>query len=126
MRIFTAGVVTETSTFAPWPTGERGSREGGVWHGDASASGETPQNLVARLYRDLAAGDGHDFTESLFAVATPARPSEGLRAIRPIKSWPISAGRAFDRCRAMCCGAMVATECDDCEADTIAARVRES
>lgn len=30
MRIFTAGISTETNTFAPWPTGLRGFQEGGA------------------------------------------------------------------------------------------------
>jgi microcystin degradation protein MlrC len=126
VRIFTAGIVTETNTFAPWPTGERGFAEGGVWHGDASASGETPQNLVARLYRDLAAGDGHDFTESLFAVAQPSGPTvqRVYEAMRDEILADIRREGPFDVVLLLLHGAMVATECDDCEAD-LAARVRE-
>ncbi|MEO8926982.1 MAG: M81 family metallopeptidase [Caulobacteraceae bacterium] len=125
MRVFAAGIVTETNTFAPWPTGERGFAQGGMWHGDASAGGKTPQNLTARLWRDLAERDGHDFTESLFAVAEPSGPTvqtvyeamreeilNGLRRTVP-----------FDVVLLFLHGAMVATECDDCEAD-LAARVR--
>lgn len=125
MRIFTAGIVTETNTFAPWPTGERGFAQGGMWHGDASASGQTPQNLVARLWRDEAARDGHDFTESLFAVAEPSGPTvqSVYEAMRDEILADIRHKGPFDVVLLLLHGAMVATECDDCEADLVA-RVR--
>jgi len=126
VRIFTGGIVTETNTFAPWPTGERGFAEGGMWHGDASASGETPQNLVARLYRDLAAGDGHDFTESLFAVAQPSGPTvqRVYEAMRDEILADIRQHGPFDVVLLLLHGAMVAAECDDCEADLVG-RIRQ-
>ncbi len=57
MRIFAAGISTESNTFAPWPTGQRGFEEGGYWRGTASVSGECEQNLVARLFRGLKGQD---------------------------------------------------------------------
>jgi len=125
VRIFTAGIVTETNTFAPWPTGERGFSQGGMWHGDASASGHTPQNLVARLWRDQAARDGHDFVESLFAVAEPSGPTvqSVYEAMRDEILADIRHKGPFDVVLLLLHGAMVATECDDCETDLVA-RVR--
>ena len=125
MRIFTAGLVTETNTFAPWPTGERGFIEGGLWPGNASLEGDCPENLVARLYRDLCSRDGHDFVEGLFASAEPSGPTvqavfENLREqiLDGIRS-----NAPFDIVLLYLHGAMVATECEDCEADLVA-RIR--
>ena len=36
MRIFVAGLITETNTFAPWPTGAQGFSEEGPFHGDVT------------------------------------------------------------------------------------------
>ncbi|MGI8840709.1 MAG: M81 family metallopeptidase, partial [Caulobacteraceae bacterium] len=125
MRVFAAGIVTETNTFAPWPTGARGFAQGGMWHGDASAAGETPQNLTARLWRDLAAGDGHSFTESLFAVAEPSGPTvqSVYEAMRDEILAELRGKGPFDVTLLFLHGAMVATGCDDCEAD-LAVRAR--
>ncbi len=125
MRLFIAGLETETNTFAPWPTGARAFAEGGLWRGDASAGGDAPENLVARLWRDLAAHDGHELVESVFAVAQPSGPTvqvvyEGLRdeILADLRRQG-----PFDVVLMLLHGAMMATECDDCEAD-LTGRVR--
>jgi microcystin degradation protein MlrC len=71
MRIFAAGLQTETNTFAPWPTGladfrlRRDSSE--LENGDLNGA-------VARLFRDSARADGHEFIEGLFGfVITSVR-----------------------------------------------------
>ncbi len=68
MRIFAAGMSTDSNTFAPWPTGQRGFDEGGYWRGTASLSGDCEQNLVARLFRRMARDAGHVLIEGLFTV----------------------------------------------------------
>ena len=125
MRLFIAGLETETNTFAPWPTGARAFAEGGLWRGDASAGGDGPENLVARLWRDLAARDGHELIESVFAFAQPSGPTvqavyEGLRdeILADLRR-----RGPFDVVLMFLHGAMMATECDDCEAD-LTGRVR--
>lgn len=123
MRIFTAGISTETNTFAPWPTGLRGFQEGGLHRGDASSAGDGAANLVARLYKELASADGHDFAEGVFATAQPSGPAlqsvwEGLRD-EIVNSASTTKG-AFDVILLQLHGAMVATDCDDCEADLVA------
>jgi microcystin degradation protein MlrC len=126
MRIFTAGISTETNTFAPWPTGLRGFEEGGLFRGNASSAGEGASNLVARLYRDLGSQDGHDVVEGLFTLAQPSGLTlqsvwEGLRdeIVEAMeKQGP------FDVILLLLHGAMVSTGCDDCEADLVA-RLRE-
>ena len=122
MRIFTAGISTETNTFAPWPTGLRGFQEGGLYRGDASTAGEGAANLVARLYKELACADGYDFAEGVFATAQPSGPAlqsvwEGLRDEIVNAA---STGGGVDVILLQLHGAMVATDCDDCEADLVA------
>ena len=125
MRIFTAGISTESNTFAPWPTGQRGFDEGGYWRGTASLSGQCEQNLVARLFRRMANEGGHVLVEGLFAVAQPSGPTiqsvyEGMR--NEILTDLREKG-PFDVVLLYLHGAMVATGYDDCEAD-LAAHIR--
>ncbi len=126
MRIFTAGLATETNTFAPWPTGERGFIEGGRWLGTASREGDCPENLVARLYRDLANRDGHTFVEGLFASAEPSGPTVQavFERLRDQILDEIRAKAPFDVILLYLHGAMVATDCEDCEADLVS-RIRD-
>jgi len=122
MRIFTAGISTETNTFAPWPTGLRGFEEGGLFRGNASHAGEGTDNLVARLYRELAGAEGHDFVEGLFTTAQPSGPTL-QRVWEELRDEIIASARVqgpFDVILLLLHGAMVATECDDCEADLVA------
>lgn len=127
MRIFTAGISTETNTFAPWPTGLRGFEEGGLFRGDASSAGEGADNLVARLYQELASADGHDFVESVFATAQPSGPTlqSVWEALRDEIVDSVRAEGPFDVILLMLHGAMVATGYDDCEADLVA-RLRKA
>ena len=125
MRIFTAGIITETNTFAPWPTGLAGYEEGGLFRGDASAAGDDNANVAARLFRDLAHADGHDFVEGLFATAHPSGPT--LRATYEMMRDEVLADAErqgpFDVVLLFLHGAMVAYGYDDCEAD-LARRMR--
>ncbi len=123
MRILAAGVITETNTFSPWPTGKRAFEHNGVFHGDAGLSeSDSETALIARHWRTLAKRDGHELVESVFAVAQPSGPTvqtdyenyrdEILRDAR--------AKGPFDIVLLFLHGAMVATGCDDCEGDLIA------
>lgn len=126
MRIFTAGLATETNTFAPWSTGDRGFTEGGRWPGNASLAGDCPENLVARLYRELCGRDGHDFIEGLFASAEPSGPTVQavFECLRDQILDDIRSNAPFEVILLYLHGAMVATECEDCEADLVT-RIRE-
>jgi microcystin degradation protein MlrC len=121
MRIFIAGVSTETNTFAPWPTGLRGFEEGGLYRGTASMADHGTNGLVARLYRELASGDGHDLVEGLFANAEPSGPTvqHVWEALRDQIVSQVGAEGPFDVILLLLHGAMVATACDDCEADLV-------
>lgn len=126
MRIFTAGISTETNTFAPWPTGLRGFEEGGLFRGNASTGGDGTDSVVARLYRELADSDGHELIEGLFTTAQPSGPT--LQSIwESLRDEIVSAVKAqgpFDVILLLLHGAMVATDCDDCEADLVS-RLRQ-
>ena len=127
MRIFSAGIITETNTFAPWPTGMRGFQEGGLFHGNASRDAEGMESQVVRIFRDLAQADGHTFVEGLFATAQPSGPTlQGdWESLRDEVVGAASEQGPFDVILLLLHGAMVATECDDCEADLVT-RLREA
>jgi len=123
MRIFVAGIITETNTFAPWPTGRRGFEEHGFFRGDAGTSASGAETaLIARLWRELAARDGHEVVESILAFAQPSGPT--IHAVYETYRNEILADfqskGPFDIVLLFLHGAMVSTECDDCEGDLIA------
>jgi microcystin degradation protein MlrC len=123
MRIFAAGLQTETNTFAPWPTGladfrlRRDSSE--LENGDLNGA-------VARLFRDSARADGHEFIEGLFGFAEPSGPTVhgAFEVIRDEILHDLRRSGPFDAVLLFLHGAMVSTECLDCEGDIIT-RVRE-
>jgi len=121
MRIFAAGLGTETNTFAPFPTGERGFRE--TEHFPAGTHPETPTFSGAPLVaaRDLAASGNHVLIEGLCTVAEPAGVTtraayetfrdqilDELRTAMPVDVVALSMH-----------GAMVADGYDDCEGDLL-------
>jgi microcystin degradation protein MlrC len=121
MRIFVAGISTETNTFAPWPTGWRGFEEGGLFRGTASDADSGTNGLVARRFRELASTDGHDVVEGLFANAEPSGPTvqHVWESLRDEMVSQVHAEGPFDVILLLLHGAMVATDCDDCEADLV-------
>lgn len=126
MRIFTAGLATETNTFAPWPTGLAGFEESGICRGDASKSPTSMLGPAAHLFRERAAEDGHEFVEGLFAFAQPSGPTlqNVYESLRDEIVSAVEAQGPFDVLLLMLHGAMVSTGCDDCEGD-ILARLRK-
>ena len=73
MRVFTAGIITETNTFAPWPTGKHGFL---TFHGDATTRGRNDETgVLANIWKTLAQENGHEFVESVFAQAQPSGPT---------------------------------------------------
>jgi|HubBroStandDraft_1064217.scaffolds.fasta_scaffold00397_8 microcystin degradation protein MlrC len=127
MRIFVGGIATETNTFAPWSTGLRSFEEGGLFRGDSRTKAPGSEvDLLVGLWRDCAAGDGHQLEEGLLAQAQPSGPVlrlvyEGLRdeLLDQLRS-----RGPFDIVLLALHGAMVAHGYDDCEGDIIA-RVRD-
>lgn len=120
MRIFIAGLGTETNTFAPILTGAAAFEEGGIFHGDASTACQGLDGVVARQWRSLAESSDVGFSEGLFARAQPSGPVvqtvyEGLR-----DEIVDGAPRDVDVILLHLHGAMVSTECLDCEGDVLA------
>jgi microcystin degradation protein MlrC len=126
LRVFAAGLQSETNTFAPWPTGLRGFEEGGLRRGAAVLEGQGSDHKTAQLWRELCVRDGHDFAAGLFAWAQPSGPTvqsvyEGFRDEIVAE---LRAQGPFDVVLLFLHGAMVSTACDDVEADLVRA-VRE-
>jgi len=121
MRIFTAGIVTETNTFAPSPTGLRGFEEGGLHHGTCSRQDPTELGAITRLFHALAAADGHTVNEGLYTIAQPSGPT--LQAVwegfRDEVTGQARAEGPFDVILLCLHGAMVATGSDDCEGELV-------
>jgi len=127
VRIFIAGLATETNTFSPIPTGWAGFKEERVWfRDDGSRHPPVAGNIPLIAWRRLAEAGGHDVAESLCTFAQPAGTTlrhvyEGLRdmLLDDLRSaGPVDVVLLFMH------GAMVAHGYDDCEGDTLA-RVRE-
>ena len=127
MRIFIAGLATETNTFSPIPTGWAGFKEQRVWfRNDGSRQPPVAGNVPLITWRRLAEADGHEVIESLCTFAQPAGTTlrhvyEGLRDMLLDdlrRAGPTDVVLLFMH------GAMVAHGYDDCEGDTLA-RVRE-
>src|ERR1700740_2688307 len=73
MRVFVGGLITETNTFAPWPTGLQGFSEEGPFYGDATTRGkDSEMGVLASGWRDLCHKRGYEFVESIFAFAQPS------------------------------------------------------
>lgn len=127
MRVFTAGLITETNTFAPWPTGLRGFSDEGPFRGDATTRGrDSEMGVLASGWRDLCRAQGFDFVEGLFAFAQPSgRTVQSVyESFRDEILADLRDKGPFDMVLLFLHGAMASQDCDDCEGD-ILARVRE-
>jgi microcystin degradation protein MlrC len=72
MKIFIAGLDTETNTFSPIPTGRESFAETMLAHGDATRRPLNCCSAQLDVWRRLAEGRGWTVIESLCAVAEPA------------------------------------------------------
>jgi microcystin degradation protein MlrC len=125
MRIFAAGMVTETNTFCPIPTTledfiiQRGRPEGRV---PARYSGFD----LDRIWGRLAEARGDEFVLSLMALAQPAglTAKGAYEAMRDEILADLRAAMPVDIVLLMLHGAMIADRYDDCEEDVVR-RVRE-
>src|SRR5690606_23775708 len=120
------GLVTETNSFSPLPTGMLSFEEGGVAHGDATSQPLQYWTAALHIWREQAEALGWQVAEGLMAAAQPAGPTvratyealrveilDGLRAAMPVNVVLLNMH-----------GAMIADGYDDCEGDLIA-RCRE-
>lgn len=125
LPVFMASLMTETNSFAPFPTGLAAFEECGIVRRNGAAEGDDTGDLL-RIFRSLAEADGRPVIESLSACALPAGPTvqsvyESLRDI--ILDDLRGAGPVGFVILALH-GGMIASECDDCEGDLLA-RARE-
>lgn len=126
MRIFIAGMDTETNTFVPIPTGYKSFDDVGIAHGDATSRPPNEPSCQLIVWRRRAEGDGHTVIESLCVNAEPGGITvrkvyedfrdEILSDLR--KAMPV------DGVLLALHGAFVAEGYDDTEGDLIS-RVRE-
>ncbi len=136
MRLFIAGMATETNSFSPLPTGMESFEEGLVAHGDATSQPIMPLCAPLHVWRTRGESEGHEIVESLTALAQPGGPTvkgvfEAFRdeivrdleaAHRPRNSG--TAGAAIDIVLLGLHGAMIADGYDDCEGDLLS-RLRD-
>jgi len=125
MKFFIAQLVTETNTFAAFPTGLGGYAQYGIFHGDASRRDPRGTGAILRFMRETMEADGHEVVESLCAFAQPA--GRTVRAVyeslRDEILADLRAALPVDAVQLMLHGAMAAEGVDDCEGDLLA-RVR--
>ena len=126
MRLFVAGLGTETNTFAPFPTAEQGFRET-EWfpagtHPDHATFAGAP--LVAA--RGRAARGNHELIEGLCTMAEPAGITTRVayETLRDRILDELRAAMPVDVVAYYMHGAMIAEGYEDCEGDMLA-RTRE-
>lgn len=126
MRVFGAQLLTETNTFAPIGTGRAAFEAYGIYRGNASTAAPTGTGSLMRALSAACRRDGHEFLESLAAMAQPS----GRTAQDVYEEFKHAILEDLDRAGDVSLvvlilhGAMVADQCDDCEGDLIAA-IRE-
>jgi microcystin degradation protein MlrC len=122
MRLFMAGMATETNTYSPLPTGraafmgERFSRR------DGSRCDDGFGNVALHAWRRMAEAAGIEVVESITATAQPAGLT--VRAVfeelRAMILEDLRAAMPVDIVLLTMHGAMVADGYDDCEGDVLA------
>jgi microcystin degradation protein MlrC len=125
MKVFIAGISTETNTFLPFPTGEAGFAASLALGREASRAPDLTFNAPLIEWRRLAEADGHTIAESLFAAAHPSGITVRTvyERIRDAILADLRAALPVDVVLLNLHGAMVADGYDDCEGDVLS-RVR--
>jgi microcystin degradation protein MlrC len=122
MRVFIAGLLHETNTFAPIPTGLQSYALAGIFHGDGS---RVPNLMspVLSLWRMRAEELGGEVVESLLAGAEPSGPTlrHVYEALKQEILDDLEKRGPMDMVLLSLHGAMVAQGYDDCEGDLIQA-----
>lgn len=124
MRVFSAGIATETNTFATLPTGMGHFALGGI-HRRGQAREDLGLQPTERRLRELAKEGGHELIEGLMAHAQPLGRTEQTvwEALRDELLADLRAHLPVQAVILLLHGAMVAEGCDDCEGELIT-RVR--
>ncbi|MEH6521866.1 M81 family metallopeptidase [Sulfitobacter sp.] len=123
MKIFIAGLSTETNSFSPLPTGIISFQEGSIHHGNATQDPVQYWTGPLHIWRNRAEAEGHQIIESLSAHAQPAGVTVKAvyEAFRNEILSDLKAAGGIDVILLSLHGAMIADGYDDCEGDLIAA-----
>jgi microcystin degradation protein MlrC len=120
MKVFFAGLATETNSFSSIPTAEAafalGQRRGEAVFGDRGMYGE-----MARALRDLVAAEGGVVSPGVFAFAQPAGPTiqSVYERLRDTLLADLSAAAPVDVVILFLHGAMISQGCWDCEGEIL-------
>ncbi|SEO17590.1 Microcystin degradation protein MlrC, contains DUF1485 domain [Salinihabitans flavidus] len=122
MRLFIAGLSTESNSFSPLPTGLASFEEAGIYHGDGTRHEMHYWTAALHIWRERAEAEGWEVVESLATAAQPSGPTvksvfEGFRD--EILS-DLRAAGPVDIILFSLHGAMIADGYDDCEGELIA------
>lgn len=126
MKIFTGGIVTETNTFSPIPTGLEAFELNRLQHGSRAEIETSNEFATLVRWRQLALADGHTVAESVAGFAQPGgRTSRHVyEALRDEMLENLRSALPVDVVLLYLHGAMAAEGYDDCEGDMLM-RVRE-
>jgi microcystin degradation protein MlrC len=125
MKIFISGLLTETNTFAPFPTGLKDFIV--TRPADVQESGDFPSwASVMRVFRDEIVARGWEWEFGLYGLAEPAGTTvkSAFETLRDELLDKLKAAMPVQAVLLDLHGAMVAQGYDDCEED-IVTRVRE-
>ncbi|WDA41388.1 M81 family metallopeptidase [Erythrobacter sp. BLCC-B19] len=117
-RLFIAALVTETNSFAPFPTGRSAFEENGITRDGSAAD---PAGPLA-LFRRMAEAEGLEVIESISTFAQPGGRvvGEAYRGLRDAILADCIAAGPLDMVLLQLHGAMMAEDEDDCEGDLLA------
>jgi microcystin degradation protein MlrC len=122
MRIFIAGMDTETNTFAPIPTGYDSFAEMGIARGDATSRALNEPSCQLYVWRQRGEADGHEIIEGLCVCAEPG----GVTVRKVYEDFrdeilaELKASLPVDAVMLALHGAFVAQGYDDTEGDLLA------
>lgn len=126
MRIFIAGLATETNTFSPFVTSLSQFQQGTWFRNDASRHPPVLGSEPLIAWRQRSEADGHEVIESLcaYAEAGGVTTRDAYEEMRGMILGDLRAAGPVDVVLMFMHGAMIADGYDDCEGDMLM-RVRE-
>jgi microcystin degradation protein MlrC len=120
VRIFTAGLATETNSFSPFATGQQAFEDYGLIRGDPRGADDI-MSRGAALLTTLAGADGHEVVAGLRTFAQPGglTPRSVYETLRDDVLQDAIARGPFEAVILQLHGAMMAEGYDDCEGDML-------
>ncbi|WP_169544091.1 M81 family metallopeptidase [Sneathiella aquimaris] len=121
MKVFIAGLSTETNSFSPLPTGMLSFEEAAIHHGNATSDPIQYWTSPLHVWRRLAEAEGWSVVESLSAHAQPAGPTvkKVYEGFRDEILHDLEQHGPVEIVLLALHGAMIADGYDDCEGDLI-------